>query len=99
MADVIFLITNGILTRPYFDPFCVAEDAATFAKDSGIAIVPVFINVDHQEFDYVAEPSSSGYVANVADFAGLSALIDGLVPAIVRRVSAPTYMLTATPLQ
>jgi Mg-chelatase subunit ChlD len=79
--NTILLITDGVSTKPYFDPFGRAEAAAKTAKDEGTTIIPIFISSDDKSSDleFMSRLSSSGEVVKVSDFGGLASIQESLV--------------------
>jgi len=81
MKNYILLITDGVSSQPDVDPEGSAEAAAATAKSRGTSIVPLFISKNNNlsALSFMRRLSSDGKVFDVADFASLNSLQDGLV--------------------
>ena len=79
--NFIMLITDGVPSKPEYDPEGAAEAAARTVKTEDTFIIPVFISsfYDEDALAFMSRLSSDGKVFDVTDFTSLNSLQDSLV--------------------
>lgn len=82
--NFIMLITDGLPSTTYLYPEVVAEEEASYAKESGTFMIPIFISENYDAYagNFMTSLSSNGQFFDVTGFQSLDTLKDELVQTI-----------------